>query len=66
MASHLSQTHRARQDTAWLSMLVDAMEKVSGFNRSEFPCDEATLAGFAMQLARPAPSATGSAYSLRN
>jgi hypothetical protein len=52
----------------WLSMLIDAMEKVA---RPEFratPCDKSVLAAVSAQLARPAspyPHGT-SQFSLRN
>jgi hypothetical protein len=52
----------------WLSMLIDTMEKVSGSECRKLPCEPSILAGFGLQLARPAsPYPHGaSSFSLRN
>jgi hypothetical protein len=52
----------------WLSMLIDAMEKVSRPEVRAVPCDRRLLAAVSAQLARPAspyPHCT-SGFSLRN
>jgi hypothetical protein len=53
---------------AWLSMLVDAMEKASRPELRSVPCDGLVLAAVRAQLSRPAaPYAHhGSHFSLRN
>jgi hypothetical protein len=52
----------------WLSMLIDAMEKVSRPEFRAVPCDLSVLAAVRAQLARPAsPYVHGaSQFSLRN
>jgi len=49
-------------------MLIDTMEKVSDPEFRSLPCEPAMLAGFGLQLARPAsPYPYGaSGFSLRN
>jgi hypothetical protein len=52
----------------WLSMLIDAMEKVARPECRAVPCDRLVLAAVRAQLARPASAyaAYGSHFSLRN
>jgi hypothetical protein len=52
----------------WLSMLIDAMEKVSRPEIRALPCDLSVLAAVSAHLARPAsPYGYGaSRFSLRN
>ena len=52
----------------WLSMLIDAMEKVSRPEFRAVPCDLSVLAAVSAQLARPASPYLhgGSRFSLRN
>ena len=68
MISHSPQTHRANREIAWLTTLIGAMEKVSRSDTREFSCDDAALAGLAIQLAGPVTgfSTAVSDYSLRN
>jgi hypothetical protein len=53
---------------SWLSMLVDAMEKVSRPECRAVRCDRLVLAAVHAHLARPASAyaAYGSRFSLRN
>jgi hypothetical protein len=52
----------------WLSMLIDAMEKVSRPEFRSLACDPSILVGLRAQLARPAScyAHCGSDFSLRN
>jgi hypothetical protein len=52
----------------WLSMLVDAMEKLSRPELRAVPCDRLVLAAVRAQLARPVSAAylTHSNFGLRN
>jgi hypothetical protein len=53
--------------TLWLSMLVDAMEKLSRPELRKVPCDRLALAVLRAQLARPASAyLTHSRFGLRN
>jgi hypothetical protein len=54
--------------TAWLSMLVEAMEKFSAPEWRTRPCDRLDLAAVRAQLSRPAAPypAFASRFSLRN
>jgi hypothetical protein len=63
------QPWRSENDrTRWLSMLIDAMEKVSRPEFRAVPCDLSLLAAVRAQLARPAAPYVhgGSRFSLRN
>jgi hypothetical protein len=40
-------------DTAWLSMLVDGFQEVSGSDLRGVPCAESVLSALRAQLARP-------------
>ena len=53
---------------AWLSMLVDAMERAARPEMRAVPCDGLVLAALRAQLSRPAASYAhhGSHFSLRN
>jgi hypothetical protein len=53
---------------SWLSMLIDAMEKVARPECRAVPCDRRVLAAVRAQLARPASAyaAYGSHFGLRN
>jgi hypothetical protein len=55
-------------EKAWLSTLIDAMEKVSRPELRSLPCDPSILVGLRAQLARPASAYAhyGSNFSLRN
>jgi hypothetical protein len=64
-----SETWRSENgQTRWLSMLIDAMERVSRPEFRAVPCDLSVLAAVRAQLARPAsPYVHGaSQFSLRN
>jgi hypothetical protein len=64
-----SETRRsANGQNSWLSMLVDAMEKVSRPEYRAVPCDRLVLAAVRAQLARPvSPFAHyGSRFGLPN
>ena len=68
MGQQLQGWRTASGQRLWLSMLIDAMEEISRPERRAVPCDAQVLAALRAQLARPAsaPTAYGSAYSLRN
>jgi hypothetical protein len=62
------QAWRSRdEERLWLSMLVDAMERISRPEVRAVPCDRSVLAAVSAQLARPAlPHLYGaSKFSLR-
>jgi hypothetical protein len=68
MGQQLQPWRSENGQTRWLSMLIDAMEKVSRPEFRAVPCDRSVLAAVRAQLARPAsPYALGaSRFSLRN
>jgi len=68
MGQQLQPWRSENGQTKWLSMLIDAMEKVSRPEFRAVPCDPWVLAAVRAQLARPAsPYALGaSRFSLRN
>jgi hypothetical protein len=68
MGQQLQPWRSENGQTRWLSMLIDAMEKVSRPEIRALPCDLSVLAAVSAQLARPAsPYAYGaSRFSLRN
>jgi len=68
MGQQLQPWRSENGQTRWLSMLIDAMEKVSRPEFRAVPCDPWVLAAVRAQLARPAsPYALGaSRFSLRN
>jgi hypothetical protein len=68
MGQQLQPWRSEKGQTRWLSMLIDAMEKVSRPEFRAVPCDRSVLAAVRAQLARPAsPYALGaSRFSLRN
>lgn len=53
-------------ERAWLSSLIDAMERTSRPELRSKPCDAPVLARFRAQLALPAAGRFVSPYSLRN
>jgi hypothetical protein len=55
-------------ERAWLSMLIDTMEKVSRPEFRSLPCDPSVLVALRAQLARPASCYAhyASNFSLRN
>jgi hypothetical protein len=57
-----------RDERAWLSMLIDTMEKVARPEFRSLPCDPSVLVALSAQLARPASAYAhcGSNFSLRN
>jgi hypothetical protein len=68
MGQQLQPWRSENGQTRWLSMLIDAMEKVSRPEFRALPCDPWVLAAVRAQLARPvSPYALGgSPFSLRN
>jgi hypothetical protein len=65
----LSETWRSENgQTRWLSMLIDAMERVSRPEFRAVPCEPWVLAAVRAQLARPASSYVhgASQFGLRN
>jgi hypothetical protein len=68
MGQQLKPWRSANGQNAWLSMLVDAMEKVARPECRAVPCDRLVLAAVRAQLARPASSYAqyGSHFSLQN
>src|SRR2546430_1596012 len=68
MGHQLKQCRSANAQNAWLSMLVDAMEKVARPECRAVPCDRLVLAAVRAQLARPASSYAqyGSHFSLQD
>jgi hypothetical protein len=68
MGQQLQSWRTVSGQTLWLSMLVDAMEKLSRPEWRAVPCDRLELAALRAQLARPAAaySAYASHFSLRN
>jgi hypothetical protein len=68
MGQQIQAWRSASDQRLWLSMLIDAMEGISGPERRDEPCDSQVLDAFRAQLARPAlaPIPYASAYSLRN
>ena len=68
MGQQLTPWRSESGQNSWLSMLVDAMEKVSRPESRAVPCDRLVLAAVRAQLARPASSYAqyGSQFSLRN
>ncbi len=66
MGQQLQAWRSGDSERLWLSMLVDAMEQVSGPDFRQLPCSAALLASLQAQLARPASHRYVSSYSLRN
>jgi hypothetical protein len=68
MGQQLQPWRSASGQNLWLSMLVEAMEKVSRPEYRTVPCDRLVLAAVHAQLARPASAYAqyGSQFSLRN
>jgi hypothetical protein len=68
MGQQLQPWRSENGETRWLSMLIDAMEKVSRPEFRAVPCDPWVLAAVRAQLARPAAPYVhgGSQFSLRN
>jgi hypothetical protein len=68
MGQQLQPWRSEHSQTRWLSMLIDAMEKVSRPEFRAVPCDPWVLAAVRAQLARPAAPCVhgGSRFSLRN
>jgi hypothetical protein len=68
MGQQLQPWRSENGQTRWLSMLIDAMERVSRPEFRAVPCDLSVLAAVRAQLARPAsPYVHGaSQFSLRN
>jgi hypothetical protein len=68
MGQQLQPWRSGNGETIWLSMLVDAMEKISRPELRSEPCERSVLAAVRAQLARPAsPYPYGaSKFSLRN
>jgi hypothetical protein len=68
MGQQLQPWRSENGQTLWLSMLIDAMEKVSSPEFRAVPCDLSVLAAVRAQLARPAAPYvhSGSRFSLRN
>ncbi len=68
MGQQLKPWRSVNGQNAWLSMLVDAMEKIARPECRAVPCDRLVLAAVRAQLARPASSYAqyGSHFSLRN
>jgi hypothetical protein len=68
MGQQLQPWRSENGQTRWLSMLIDAMEKVSRPEFRAVPCDLSVLAAVRAQLARPAAPYVhgGSRFSLRN
>ena len=68
MGQQLQPWRSENGQTRWLSMLIDAMEKVSRPEFRAVPCDPSVLAAVRAQLARPAAPYVhgGSRFSLRN
>ena len=68
MGQQLQPWRSENGQTRWLSMLIDAMEKVSSPEFRAVPCDLSVLAAVRAQLARPASPYVlgGSRFSLRN
>jgi hypothetical protein len=54
MGQQLQPWRSENGQTRWLSMLIDAMEKVSSPEFRAVPCDLSVLAAVRAQLARPA------------
>jgi hypothetical protein len=68
MAQQTGTWRTGRDQRAWLSMLIDAMEQTSRPEPRAVPCDIDVLAALRAQLARPATVIMpyASSYSLRN
>jgi hypothetical protein len=68
MAQQTQQWRSGKGEMAWLSMLVDTMEKLSRPELRAKPCDPTLLMAVKTQLASPALSRGfyGSNFSLRN
>jgi hypothetical protein len=68
MGQQLQPWRSEHSQTRWLSMLIDAMEKVSRPEFRAVPCDPWVLAAVRAQLARPASLYVhgGSRFSRRN
>ena len=66
--AQLQRSHSSYQGTAWLSMLVATMEKLSGPDHHELLCGEGTFIEVATHLARPMghPGYPLSRFSLLN
>ena len=68
MGQQLQPWRSGNGERLWLSMLIDAMEKVSRPESARVPCDPSVLAAVRAQLARPASPyrLRRSDFSLRN
>jgi hypothetical protein len=67
MDQQLQSWWRGNDQTLWLSMLVEAMERFSSPEWRERPCEQAELTSFRAHLEKPAaPYTFSSRFSLRN
>ena len=68
MRQQLQPGQPGNRQNAWLSMLIDTMEKAASAEWRAMPCDRSVLAAVQLQLAQPGwsglPYASG--FSFRN